>query len=586
MQSKSNKSLSKTLKVKRTAMHLAIIGVAGSGKTTQLEDFASNNPSTTKTSLLLTYSVSAKENLITRINSGNVEIKTLHSFCLKLIVEFGNHLGYQQIKVSEATQEKELRQLIQAHSELQGFSLPIATINALIRAIIASSKAHMAVETWVNRNKPEYRQYIHLMNQVRLTWQRNKIKLGTLSFDDQLRQGYKLIKEYDDVRAYISERYNQLLVDEFQDLSEKQMAIVHELSRIIERTVVAGDDAQIVYGFCNGTRNNFDEFLLWHSDADVLRLNESYRLTQPLANFANAVQYQAVESDSVTIISNKTGPKPIWVHLNNQDKQDKCLLAVIHTLHGKGVEYHEMTVVARLHSSLAETFRQLAQHGIPASYGDYNKIMKMANTLKSVFCLIFEIDMSSDIDMILEGFSLEQKASNKSHLKFLSTKATDDDLAALIKILRKCRKLSCFEHQLKLIASRYLHVHRNNDKKIHGIHLSILASKARGCSSVNEVLEMIDSYLKEQGSGIQFYSIHKIKSQEYKAVFLIDVMEGKFPFKLAIQEKAIKEEWRLFYVALTRSSEYFIAFSPSKSKKSDFYCELRDDHGLFKDKRF
>lgn len=579
-------SYAQTQVFKSKSLHLAINGVAGGGKTTLLEYLASQNSSATKSSLLVTYSVSAKDNLASRIAIDKVTIKTLHAFCFGLIRTFGHYLGYTEIKVSEAKQEKEIKELIQLHLERQQRHLPLSQINRLVDWIIAASKAHMPLEAWIARHQHTQRKYVALMAAVELEWQANKIKVGTLSFDDQLRQGYKLIKKFEEVREYISKHYSQILVDEFQDLSQQQMKIVRELSMLVRKTVVVGDDAQIVYGFCNDTRSNFHEFLSWYSDAEMLFLNESFRLTRPVADFANAIHYYVTGDKNKAIVASKPGPKPLWVHLRNQDQQDACLIAAIRQLNAKGIPYEQMAITARLHASLAETFRQLRQQGIPVRYGEEGKVSRMLDTLKSTLALIHGDYASADLTRILTGFMLDNTNANRSALRELRFKDTDDELQKLIEVIRSCRKLNCFEHQIKLIADRYAWIHKDNGKIMHRIHFRMIAAMARYCKDLDEITEMIDSHLVAQRQGIPLLTIHKIKGQEYQAVFVIDVMKGKLPHKRAVDVKSINEEWRLFYVALTRTMQYLVILSPSKIKQSSFLLELGTKSGLFRNKSY
>ena len=110
-----------------------------------------------------------------------------------------------------------------------------------------------------------------------------------MDFDDLLVKTYQLFEQHEDVRRKYVEKFQYVLVDEYQDTNHTQQKIVYQLTRERQRICVVGDDAQSIYSFRGANLDNILNFRDAYDDAKLFKLEQNYRSTQLIVQAANSL---------------------------------------------------------------------------------------------------------------------------------------------------------------------------------------------------------------------------------------------------------------------------------------------------------
>ena len=126
-----------------------------------------------------------------------------------------------------------------------------------------------------------------------------------MDYDDLLVEGRRLLAEHEDVRRHLSERFQYLMVDEYQDTNHLQAELVRLLAFTHHNVMAVGDDSQSIYSFRGADFRNIMDFPRLFPGARIVKLEENYRSTQPILDLANAVIAGAREKYTKCLFSRK-----------------------------------------------------------------------------------------------------------------------------------------------------------------------------------------------------------------------------------------------------------------------------------------
>ncbi|MCX7984628.1 MAG: ATP-dependent helicase [Bacteroidetes bacterium] len=138
----------------------------------------------------------------------------------------------------------------------------------------------------------EYPQFLELEEDIQKLYQvyvHYKRQHNLMDYDDLLFNCATLLREHDDVRRVLEERFRYVMVDEYQDTNRIQAEIIKLLSQAHRNIMVVGDDAQCIYSFRGSTIHNILTFPNEYPDCKIIKLEENFRSTQPILNLANAI---------------------------------------------------------------------------------------------------------------------------------------------------------------------------------------------------------------------------------------------------------------------------------------------------------
>jgi len=430
-------------------------------------------------------------------------------------------------------------------------------------------------------------------------------KANAMDFDDLLVYTYFLFSKNEEVRRQYAERFEYVMVDEYQDTNVAQHKIVWELTKDKQRVCVVGDDAQSIYSFRGANIENILGFTKQYNCAKVFKLEQNYRSTQTIVNAANSViAKNSNQIDKNVFSENKIG-EPIEVYNTYSDREEGITIVKrLREYYNSGERsYKRFAILSRTNAQSRIFEDELMRNNIPYRiYGglsfyqrkeikDVIAYLRMAinpndeealkriinypargigeTTIKKVLaCAVsnevsmwnvlsepvkFGLDVNKgtltklqNFQDLIFGFQEAAKQMNASEigLKIISESGILKDLYAE-KNSESQDRLENIEELKNALAS---FVEERQEQGIDEIMLPDFLSEVSLISDLDES--------DDGGDKVTLMTIHSAKGLEFDTVFVVGMEENLFPSAMSYESpRAIEEERRLFYVAITRAEK-------------------------------
>ena len=415
-----------------------------------------------------------------------------------------------------------------------------------------------------------------------------KKELNKIDFDDMLSVTFRLFRDNPSVLSRWQKRFSFYLIDEMQDMNDLQFGIVKMLAK--SRNIFAvGDDDQSIYGFRGANPDIMLEFPKVYEDCTVIRLSKNYRsVSNIVSSSANLISNNKMRYDKLLVAYNTQGGsidirdfndneiEASWVCeqiVKELEKSSKGTIAVLfrnknqslslmRCMTDKGVPYFVKEKIANIYNHWI--FRDIMSI-IKISLGmgvraDFLRIYNKPNRYISRACIDRENVTFADMKAYYndKSYMVDRINTMERDINRISTMKPGSAIYYI-------RKVIGYDDYIKE-ASHGSKKHYDDCIKI----LNNIVALSRGFSDVRSFLEECNNRIEFEGdksdeshSRVFLYTFHASKGLEFDKVFILDVNEGVTPSKKAESDKALEEERRMFYVALTRA------------KKSLTLCHIR-----------
>jgi DNA helicase-2/ATP-dependent DNA helicase PcrA len=414
-----------------------------------------------------------------------------------------------------------------------------------------------------------------------------------VDYDDLLVLLRRLLIENAAIRGTISSLYRYILVDEYQDTNRLQADVVRHLASTHQNVMVVGDDAQSIYAFRGATFKNIMEFPSLFPGTTVYKLEENYRSTQPILNLANTIIEGAREKYSKHLFTRKLdGPLPVLVEAAGENAQSRFIAQKILELREEGIPLSEMAVLFRSSFHSFDLEIELSRHGLPFVKRGGVKFVETAHVkdlLAHLRVATNPLDAVSwhRVLMLVEGVGPKKaqdimaalvKAENPYHalreMPGRSRKGLGDLALTLESLtgtgdLRPAEQVNhIYEYYLPILKAQY----DDYPKRIRDLdHLHLIAEGYRGIETFLSDLALEPPDGSAMGveatdrddERLVLSTIHSAKGLEWQCVFVIWIVDGRFPSVYSfIGDEELEEERRLFYVAVTRAERHLYLTYP------------------------
>lgn len=443
---------------------------------------------------------------------------------------------------------------------------------------------------------------------------------NAMDFDDLLLKTYILFESHPEIKEKYANRFEYILVDEYQDTNSAQHRIIRQLTKPDSKICVVGDDAQSIYAFRGARIDNILQFRQQYPGAKLVKLERNYRSTQTIVDAANSIIRHNSNQIEKNVYSENEPGRPIKVFANERDKEEAERVAneVIRLHKKEQVDYNEMAVLYRTNAQsrqFEEAFRLL---GIPYTiYGGLSFYQR--KEIKDIICyfrLVCNHDDDEAFDRIINYPSrkigktttdkIAQEASKHgvSHWKvarnpqFYGLNVAPRTLNAVGGF---CDMIDKFTSLLPVMGGYNLAV---NIVKESGISADIYStSDVESLSRQQNVEELMNAIKQneieksevgsndivpltdflsqvslltdadqgdDEGKDVTLMTVHAAKGLEFDAVFITGMEQDLFPnMNASFFPAELEEERRLFYVAVTRAKRFCYLS----------YCKMRFKYG-------
>ena len=440
------------------------------------------------------------------------------------------------------------------------------------------------------------------------TYEETKKKYRKIDFEDMLIQCRDLFMKRPDILKKWQEKFQYILVDEFQDVNQAQYDVVRMLAAPQDNLFVVGDDDQSVYGFRGAKPGIMMEFMKDYPKARQILLDVNYRSSGYIVKGAlRVIGNNKIRFEKKIEAFRKPDETVHVQEVKDPVQEAEYVLERIREYREKGVSYTEMAVLYRTNVDARAMSELMTEYQIP---------FVMKEHLNNIYEHFIALDMISYLRLSQGEYDRKYflQIANRPN-RYLTRESMKTGNVSYESLRRYYRdkdwmvdRIDQLEWDMKMIcdktpyaAIQYIRKRMGYDeflkeyaayRKISSEDLFAVLEEiwqnSKGYGTIKEWFEHIESYgkmLKEQNKkngekeGVNLMTMHAAKGLEFDTVFVIEANEGSCPYKKAIADEEIEEERRLFYVAMTRAKrKLIISYVKEKNGKdllpSRFVSEL------------
>lgn len=542
---------------------------------------------------------------------------TFHSVFSRILRAEASHIGFtSQFTIYDSADSKSLLRSI-----IKEMGLDEKTYKpGSVQARISNAKNHLVSPSDYAANKEAYEaDAAAKMPAIRdiysRYWERCR-QAGAMDFDDLLVYTYILFRDFPEVLARYREQFRYVLVDEYQDTNYAQHSIVLQLTKENQRVCVVGDDAQSIYSFRGADIDNILYFTKIYPDTKVFKLEQNYRSTQTIVRAANSLIEKNERQIPKEVFSEKERGEAIGVFQAYSDVEEGDIvtnkIAQLRREHDYG--YSDFAILYRTNAQSRVFEEALRKRSMPYKiYGGLSfyqrkeikdiiayfrlvvnpndeeafkriinypargigdtmvgKIIKAATdnnvSLWTVLCepITYGLTINKNTHTKLQGFRelIEQ---------FMTEVAEKNAYEIGTAIIRRSGIINdvCQDNSPENLSRK-----ENIEELVNGMNDFCAMRQEEGNTNVSlidflsEVSLLTDQDSDKEGDGekVTLMTVHSAKGLEFRNVFVVGLEENLFPSGMAGDSpRAMEEERRLFYVAITRAEEHcFLSFAKTR----------------------
>ena len=554
--------------------------------------------------LAITFTNKAAQEMRERVDalvgygSEDIWISTFHATCSRILRRHIDLLGYDRnFTIYDASDQKSLMKEVLKEMKIDTKQFPERSVMSEISSAKNEYKSPLDYRNEYGSNFRNQR-----IADIYEHYQKRLKENNALDFDDLLVKMVDLFQTNPDVLEHYQDRFQYIMVDEYQDTNTVQFLLVSLLAKKYRNLCVVGDDDQSIYKFRGANIYNILNFEKVFPDAKVIRLEQNFRSTQNILNAANGV------------IANNKGrkEKKLWtenqkgelVHFKQYDTEyDEAdgVVSRINFLAMRGVQYKDMAILYRTNAQSRIFEEKLKQKNIPyaivrgISFYDRKEIKDLMSYLKVVDSGMDDLSVKRIINVPKRGIGQTtinrlQEFAILNQMSFLDAVFNADEIPEVARALAKLHKFAdmieefreyASEHEISELLEHILDVTQYRaELEAEGTDESISRledieelfndiayyEEEEENPNLRDFLAEKDMYtlnagidnLEDENNKVLLMTLHNAKGLEFNNVFLGGMEEGVFPgfgAMMSGDESEIEEERRLCYVGITRAKE-------------------------------
>ena len=594
-----------------------VIAGAGSGKTRVLTykiAYLLENGYQPWNILALTFTNKAAREMKERIarqvgpeRARHLWMGTFHSMFLRILHVEAGYIGFtSQFTIYDTADSKSLiRSIIKEMGLDEKVYKP-----GMVQARISNAKNHLVSPAGYANNKEAYEgdraaKVPALRDIYQRYWERCR-QADAMDFDDLLFYTFLLFRDHPEVLARYQEQFRYILVDEYQDTNFAQHSIVLQLAKNHQHVCVVGDDAQSIYSFRGADIDNILYFTKVYPDTKVFKLEQNYRSTQTIVRAANSLIEKNQWQIRKEVFSEKEKGEAIGVYQAYSDVEEGDIVVnkIAELRREKRYAYSDFAILYRTNAQSRIFEEAMRKRSMPYRiYGGLSFYQR--KEIKDVIAYFRLIVNPNDEEAFKRVINYPARGIGDTTLNKLVVAATDHNVSlwtvlndpigyALPVNNGTAKKLSDFRELISGFIERNVKLSAEEiaaavvkesgivstlfqDRSVEGISKQenlqeLLKGIAEFCEirreegtehvSLADFLSEVslltdqDNDKEEQANKVTMMTVHAAKGLEFRNVFVVGLEEDLFPSAMSKDNpRAVEEERRLCYVAMTRAKE-------------------------------
>ena len=581
-----------------------VLAGAGSGKTTVLVNriayMISEKHIRPWNILAITFTNKAAREMKDRIErllgdtAKDMWIGTFHSVCVRILRSCIDLLGYSRdFVIYDTADTKTVMKECLRELDIDEKSFPVRNV----LSIISNAKNDlMDAATFENVYKSDYR--MSIIAKIYYRYQTKLRKNNAVDFDDIILNTVKILSENPDVLSKYQDKFQYILVDEYQDTNNSQYLLINLLAQANRNLCVVGDDDQSIYKFRGANIGNILNFEDDYSDVQKITLDQNYRSTQNILDAANSVISNNKGRMGKSLwTSNGDGNKVFVYTGTNEYDEARYIARQIKKHFDEQGSFSDCAILYRTNAQSRVIEEMLMRESVPYKvlsglrFYDRKEIKDIIAYLRVVYNPNDDVSLARIINEPKRkiGNATLEKARNiarKKETSLYDVISHADDYPEFKTAIKKLLSFSeIIQSLIKLkdtvtiedLTGRILNdtgympalvMEDTTESKTRienlGEFISVITEFEKNEETGNTLGEFlenislvsdIDGYDENEDSAV-LMTIHSAKGLEFPIVFLSGLEEGLFPGMRSMEsDDDIEEERRLCYVAITRAKE-------------------------------
>ena len=540
---------------------------------------------------------------------------TFHSIFSRILRAEAQHIGFtNNFTIYD---ESDSRSLIKTIVKEMGLDEKVYKPASVHSRISMAKNNLMSAENYA-RDKESYqadqRAKMPRLGEIFITYVQRCQQANAMDFDDLLTLTFKLFQEHEDIRKKYADRFDFLLVDEYQDTNHAQMRIVMQLCKEKERVCAVGDDSQSIYSFRGANIDNILSFQSRFKEAKLFKLEQNYRSTQSIVEAANSlIKHNSNQIPKNVYSKNDKGERLIYKPAYS-DKEEALIVCreIKRIKRQDDCQYSDFAILYRTNAQSRSFEEEFRKQGIPYRiYGGLSFFQR--KEIKDVIAFFRLVANPDDEEAFKRIINYPARGIGNTTLAKIATCALDNHVSFW-------QVISSPEHyglgvnkgtlakleSFRLMISGFVEKSASMNAfdlgdaivKESGISADIYKSGSRDPEdlarqeNLEELLGGMQSFVEEcreegreqeayltdylQGVAlltdldskgdddeprVSLMTVHASKGLEFPTVFVVGLEENIFPSAIVSTLRELEEERRLLYVAITRAEKHCILTS-------------------------
>ena len=604
---------------------LLIIAGPGSGKTRVMAHRVAYLIGVTGVSpwkiLGVTFTNKAARELLERcerlvgLGSNELQVRTFHGFCARVLRSDGENVGLQSdFTIYDSDDQARVIRRILEDIDIDPKQFPPRSV----LAVISDAKNNLQSPEQLSKRTETYRDEV--MSRIYEAYEAALHRANAVDFDDLLSKTYTLLEGHPEILEKYQQRYEYLLVDEFQDTNPLQFQVARLLALKSRNICVVGDPDQSIYSWRHADPSNLTDFQSTFNETKIVTLDQSYRSTQIILEAADSVignNDERMEKNLWT--ENGRGSRITVAEAYNEEEEARLVLQATVELQEKhGIDRNEIAVMYRVNAQSRAFEVTCNREGIPyrlvggVKFYDRKEVKDILAFLSLIANPAADAALERVINVPARGISAKsltelRRVALVNNVPILDVildisrvKGGDEEPAAYGCTLatRALNSIATFgdlitrliEQSMALDTTELIDLavertgygamlredkERGEERMENLQELRASAEQFSGSDERGQLTDFLENVaLVSDVDGLQggddseidadaitLITLHQAKGLEYDAVFLVGLEDGMLPHSRSLEDPAqLEEERRLLYVGMTRARKRLYMF--------------------------
>ena len=520
-------------------------------------------------------------------------VGTFHSICVRILRKFIDRVGFDSsfIIFDSSDQKTMIKQILK---DLQ-LDDKIFTDRSVMSEISNAKNEMLEPDTYAVKAHGDFRK--EKIAEVYERYQKRLKENNAIDFDDIINYTIKILIENPDVLQYYSNKFEYVLVDEYQDTNKSQFTLVTMLASKHGNITAVGDNDQGIYSFRGADISNILNFEKDFPGTKIIKLEQNYRCTGNILKVANAViKNNEVKYDKKLWTENDVGNLPKVFSADNEYDEGKYIAEQIeHLIREEKYKYSDFAVLYRMNTQSRAIEEILRREDIPYKIVGGLKFYERKE-IKDIISYLRLVQNPADNLSLNRVINEPKRGIGKTSLDKIAQISEENNISmyqviknaeiyglnrvylnsrefidCMESIIAKKDELTISELVKKILKDTGYTRALENENTIEAenrianleefLNVAVEFEEESADNGLSDFLEGITlssdlDNMEESEESVTLMTLHSAKGLEFPVVFLVGMEEGIFPgYKSIGEQKELEEERRLCYVGVTRAKE-------------------------------